>query len=100
MNDTLENNRQDLNRYPQHMPGVPGCCYSASAPGGKRPELQNNAIDAAIQAGVKQIAYTSFVNMDHNTSPIAIDHRITEAYLKKSGVAWTMLRNHIYKDRL
>ena len=38
--------------------------------------------------------------MDHNTSPIADDHRITEEYLKKSGVAWTMLRNSIYMDGL
>jgi len=38
--------------------------------------------------------------MDHNTSPIANDHRITEEYLKKSGVTWTMLRNHLYMDGL
>lgn len=73
---------------------------SINTGGKKRPELQERAIDAAKQAGVKQIAYTSFVNMDHNTSPIAHDHRITEQYLKKSGVAWTMLRNSIYMDRL
>lgn len=73
---------------------------SISTGGKKRPELQERAIDVAKQAGVKQIAYTSFVNMDHNTSPIAHDHRITEEYLKKSGVAWTMLRNHIYMDGL
>ena len=68
--------------------------------GDKRISLQKIAIDAAKRAGVKQIAYTSFVNMDHNTSPIAHDHRATEAYLKASGVAWTMLRNSIYMDGL
>ena len=73
---------------------------SISSGGRKRAEWQERAIDAAKQAGVKQIAYTSFVNMDHNTSPIAHDHRITEEYLKKSGVAWTMLRNSIYMDGL
>lgn len=73
---------------------------SISTGGRKRPQLQEGAIDAAKKAGVKQIAYTSFVNMDHNTSPIAHDHRITEEYLKKSGVAWTMLRNSIYMDGL
>ena len=73
---------------------------SISTGGKKRPEWQEHAIDAARQAGVKQIAYTSFVNMDHNTSPIAHDHRITEEYLKKSGVAWTILRNSIYMDGL
>ena len=73
---------------------------SISTGGSKRPQLQEHAIDAAKQAGVRQIAYTSFVDMDHNTSPIAHDHRITEQYLKKSGVAWTMLRNSIYMDGL
>lgn len=73
---------------------------SISTGGKKRSELQEGAIDAAKKAGVKHIAYTSFVNMDHNTSPIAHDHRITEAYLKASGVDWTMLRNHIYMDGL
>jgi len=68
--------------------------------GDQRVALQKGAIDAAIKAGVKQIAYTSFVNMDHNTSPVANDHRQTEAYLKSSGVAWTMLRNHVYMDGL
>ena len=73
---------------------------SISSGGRKRAEWQERAIDVAKRAGVKQIAYTSFVNMDHNTSPIAHDHRITEEYLKKSGVAWTMLRNSIYMDGL
>ena len=71
---------------------------SISSGGNKRAELQATAIDAAIKAGVNHIAYTSFVNMDNNTSPIANDHRTTENYLKQSGVAWTMLRNHIYMD--
>lgn len=73
---------------------------SISTGGSERAELQQGAIDAAKRAGVKQIAYTSFVNMDHNTSPIAHDHRVTEEYLKRSGVAWTMLRNSIYMDGL
>lgn len=73
---------------------------SISSGGDKRADLQKTAIDAAVKAGVSHIAYTSFVNMDNNTSPIARDHRITENYLKQSGIAWTMLRNHIYMDGL
>ena len=71
---------------------------SISTGGDQRTALQKAAIDAARQAGVRHIAYTSFVNMDNNTSPIANDHRITENDLKASGLAWTMLRNHIYMD--
>jgi NAD(P)H dehydrogenase (quinone) len=74
---------------------------SVNGGGGQRPELHKAAIDAAIAAGVKQIAYTSYVNADRYTeSVIAVDHRRTEVYLQESGVAWTMLRNQIYANGL
>ena len=74
---------------------------SVNAGGERRPELHKTAIDAAVAAGVKQIAYTSYVNADRFTdSIIAGDHLRTERYLQESGVAWTMLRNQIYADGL
>ena len=74
---------------------------SINGGGGNRPELHKAAIDAAVQAGVKHIAYTSYVNADSNeASTIAIDHRRTERILEASGVAWTMLRNQIYANGL
>ena len=69
--------------------------------GGPRPEAHKHAIDAAIAAGVKQIAYTSFVAISGgDSSGIGADHFQTEEILKKSGVKWTMLRNSIYQDAL
>lgn len=74
---------------------------SINGGGGQRPELHKAAIDAAVAAGVKQIAYTSYVNADvYLDSTIATDHRRTEQYLKQSGAAWTLLRNQIYADGL
>jgi len=74
---------------------------SVNGGGGQRPELHKAAIDAAIAAGVKLIAYTSYVNADvYLDSTIATDHRRTEQFLKESGVAWTLLRNQIYADGL
>jgi NAD(P)H dehydrogenase (quinone) len=74
---------------------------SINGGGGNRPELHKAAIDAAVRAGVKHIAYTSYVNADSNeTSTIAVDHRRTERILEQSGVAWTMLRNQIYANGL
>lgn len=64
----------------------------------ERPALHRNAIDAAVAAGVQLIVYTSFVDADRNTSPIAVDHRLTEAMLRESGVAWTSLRDQWYAD--
>jgi NAD(P)H dehydrogenase (quinone) len=69
--------------------------------GGPRPEAHKHAIDAAVAAGVKQIAYTSFVAISGaDSSGIGADHYQTEEILKKSGVKWTMLRNSIYQDVL
>ena len=74
---------------------------SVNGGGGDRPQLHKAAIDAAVRAGVKHIAYTSYVNADrYETSTIAVDHRRTERILEESGVAWTMLRNQIYANGL
>jgi NAD(P)H dehydrogenase (quinone) len=74
---------------------------SINGGGGDRPELHKAAIDAAVRAGVRHIAYTSYVNADLNdASTIAVDHRRTERILQDSGVAWTMLRNQIYANGL
>jgi NAD(P)H dehydrogenase (quinone) len=60
-------------------------------------ELLTRAIDAAKTAGVKHIAYTSYVGLTRgDTAGRAADHQATEDALKASGLAWTMLRNSIY----
>lgn len=64
-----------------------------------RPVLQKRAIDAAVAAGVQQIAYTSWAAISQgDTAGISTDHVATEQLLKDSGVAWTVLRNSIYMD--
>ncbi|MGE0159779.1 MAG: NAD(P)H-binding protein [Gemmatimonadales bacterium] len=66
----------------------------------ERAALHQIAIDAAVAAGVQHIVYTSYVDAERNTSPIAADHRLTEAMLRASGVAWTALRDQWYADRI
>jgi len=64
-----------------------------------RPEAHKRAIDAAKAAGVKQIAYTSWIGISRGeTAGLARDHGATEEILRNSGVAWTFLRNSIYMD--
>jgi NAD(P)H dehydrogenase (quinone) len=65
-----------------------------------RPELHKRGFDAAVKAGVKYIAYTSFIGADTGTSGLALDHRQSEEALKASGAKWTMLRNGLYADRV
>ena len=68
---------------------------------GPRVEAHKRAIDAAVAAGVKQIAYTSWVAISRgDRSGIAADHYQTEEILRRSGVAWTFLRNSVYSEGL
>src|SRR5690606_9937973 len=68
---------------------------------GPRPEAHKRAVDAAVAAGVKHIVYTSFVAISKgDQTGLASDHYQTEEIIKKSGVAWTMLRNSIYANIL
>jgi NAD(P)H dehydrogenase (quinone) len=64
-------------------------------------ELLGRAIDAAKAAGVRHVAYTSYVGITRgDVEGRAADHQQTEDLLRSSGLAWTMLRNSIYMDGL
>lgn len=65
-----------------------------------RPQLHKAGFDAAVRAGVKHIAYTSFMGAESGQSRLAADHRESENHLKATGVAWTLLRNWPYADGL
>jgi NAD(P)H dehydrogenase (quinone) len=63
--------------------------------------LLTRAIDAAKAAGVKHIAYTSYVGITRgDVAGRAADHQATEEALRASGLDWTMLRNSIYMHGL
>jgi NAD(P)H dehydrogenase (quinone) len=70
--------------------------------GGDRKVQHNAAIDAAKKAGVKLIAYTSYVKNDDGlpNAGIAVDHRATEEALKHSGVPYVILGNQLYNSGL
>lgn len=64
-----------------------------------RPQAHKNAIDAAKRAGVEHIAYTSWIALSRgDRSGLGADHFQTEELLKRSGIAWTMLRNSVYME--
>jgi NAD(P)H dehydrogenase (quinone) len=68
---------------------------------GPRSVAHGHAIDAAKAAGVKQIAYTSWLGISKGDNQgIAVDHVATEALLRNSGVAYTFLRNSLYMEIL
>ncbi|SEE71941.1 Uncharacterized conserved protein YbjT, contains NAD(P)-binding and DUF2867 domains [Arthrobacter alpinus] len=56
-------------------------------------------IDGAAAAGVRHIVYTSFVAAATDAVfTLARDHFATEEHLKRSGMAWTFLRDNFYLD--
>lgn len=67
---------------------------------GHRVPQHCNTIDAAIRAGVKHIAYTSYYGKDENDDLANIDHRETEKKLKSSDVKYTILRDGMYMDSI
>lgn len=70
----------------------------------KRISQHQNVINAAKEAGVKHIVYTSFQRKtEDETSPlwiVAQSHLQTEKWLRESGMSYTILKNNLYLDFL
>ena len=56
------------------------------------------AIDAAKAAGIKRIVYTSLAFGGDSKAAVMRAHLDTEAYLKASGVEYTIIREGIYAE--
>jgi NAD(P)H dehydrogenase (quinone) len=67
--------------------------------GERRRRQHQNAIDAAVAAGVRQVIYTSSVGI-HPRSPAFVieDHLFTEEALRRSGLAFTFMRDAQYAE--
>ena len=67
---------------------------------GKRLRQHKAAIQAAKDAGVKHVVYTSLASADDSPVTFAPDHAGTEEALAESGLGYTVLRNNLYMDLL
>ena len=65
---------------------------------GQRVNQHKNVIQAAKEAGVKWITYTSVLHADTSILSLAPEHVETEKILKDSGVDYTILRNGWYSE--
>jgi NAD(P)H dehydrogenase (quinone) len=76
--------------------GVDTLLLVSSSEVGQRVEQHSNVIDAAKDAGVSRIVYTSAPRADTTELVLAPEHKATEAALRASGVTFTILRNGWY----
>ncbi|WP_277209359.1 SDR family oxidoreductase [Isoptericola croceus] len=65
---------------------------------GRRVEQHAAVIEAARAHGVERILYTSILNADTTSNPVAPEHQATEQVLRTAGVPVTILRNGWYVE--
>jgi NAD(P)H dehydrogenase (quinone) len=65
---------------------------------GQRLPQHRAVIDAAKQAKVSLLAYTSILHADRSPLGLATEHQATEALLRESGLPFVLLRNGWYTE--
>lgn len=65
-----------------------------------RTKQHNNVIEAAREAGVQHLFYTSMLQADKKLSPLSLDHAKTEELIKESGLAYSIFRHTFYTEFL
>jgi len=80
------------------LAGVDRLLLVSSSEPGKRVAHHTNVIEAAKTAGVSRIVYTSMLNADDTTNPLAGEHQDTERALGEAAVPFTILRNGWYTE--
>ena len=72
------------------------------AGGGDRLALHRNAVEGAVQAGVRKIVYTSIVSNAREAGTLFAEfarvNQESEALVRNSGRDWTIARNSLYLD--
>ncbi|MDO6387820.1 MULTISPECIES: SDR family oxidoreductase [unclassified Uliginosibacterium] len=65
---------------------------------GQRVPQHRAVIEAAKQAGIQLLAYTSILHADVSPLPLASEHKETEALIRHSGLPYAFLRNGWYTE--
>ena len=89
------NDRSSLERA---FSGVSKVLLVSGSEVGQRYDQHRNVIEAAKQAGLEQIVYTSLTRADMSMNPLAPEHKATEEALSSSGLEYVILRNNWYTE--
>lgn len=94
----------DIGSLAEAFKGIEKLYFVSGNDIGKRIQQHDNVIDAAEEAGVQHVFYTSFQRKNDTESspiyPVAKSHLHTEKRLKESGLSYTILKHNLYTDYL
>ena len=88
----------DLPALTKAFAGVEKLLLISSSEVGQRVAQHRQVIEAAKQAGVKLIAYTSLLHATDSPLALAAEHIVTEQLLAESGIPFVLLRNGWYTE--
>ncbi len=91
-------NYSDRNALTAALKGVDKLLLISSSEVGQRVDQHRNVIQAAQEAGIKLLAYTSLLHADTSPLGLAAEHLATEQLIKASGLAYVLLRNGWYTE--
>ncbi|UQN09771.1 SDR family oxidoreductase [Deinococcus sp. QL22] len=80
------------------LEGVEKVLLVSSSDFADRVGQHRHVIEAAKQAGVKLLAYTSILRADTSRLSLAADHKATEELVRASGLTFVFLRNSWYME--
>lgn len=88
----------DPAELPAALAGVQKVLLISASDPGARVAQHRAVIDAAAEAGVGHLAYTSILQAPTSPLGLAVDHRATEDLIAASGIPATFLRNGWYTE--
>lgn len=97
----VENTYSDFEGARNALEGVTHLFMVSASESADRLDQHRTFIDAAAEAGVEHVVYTSFQGAaPEAVFTLARDHYATEQHIKASGLRWTLLRDSFYIDFL